>query len=330
MSSVETKTVAEDEADIRLDRWFRRHYPLVTHGHLERLLRTGQVRVDGKRVKAATRLEPGQSVRVPPLGVADSPVRDMPRAAPAPSKKEEEALQARVLYRDNDVIAFDKPAGLAVQGGTGTTKHLDAMLDALRFGSNERPRLVHRLDKDTSGVLLLARNALAATKLAEAFRSRDTKKIYWAVTVGVPRPFQGKIDLALAKEGSARGERVAEDEDDGKRALTVYSVQENAGKKAAFVALWPRTGRTHQLRVHMNAIGTPILGDGKYGGQGAFLPGAEVPKKLHLHARRIIIPHPRNSRPIDVTAPLPEHMRTTWSYLGFDPSLGGDPFEELD
>lgn len=330
MSSVETKTVAEDEADIRLDRWFRRHYPLVTHGHLERLLRTGQVRVDGKRVKAATRLEAGQSVRVPPLGVADSPVRDMPRAAPAPSRKEEEALQARVLYRDNDVIAFDKPAGLAVQGGTGTTKHLDAMLDALRFGSNERPRLVHRLDKDTSGVLLLARNPLAATKLAEAFRSRDTKKIYWAVTVGVPKPFQGKIDIPLAKEGSARGERVAEDEDDGKRALTVYSVLENLGKQAAFVALWPRTGRTHQLRVHMNAIGTPILGDGKYGGQGAFLPGAELPKKLHLHARRIIIPHPRNPRPIDVTAPLPDHMRTTWSYLGFDPSLGGDPFEELE
>ena len=331
MSAVETRTVTADEAEIRLDRWFKRHFPEVTHGHLQKLLRTGQVRVDGKRADASTRLAPGQAIRVPPLTMA--PGSDAPRPKPAKpviSDKEIAALQARVLYKDDDVIAIDKPAGLAVQGGTGTSKHLDAMLDALRFGAPERPRLVHRLDKDTSGVLVLARNVFAANRLAETFRGRDARKIYWAATVGVPKPYQGKIDLALAKEGGPHGERVATDEDEGKKAVTFFSVLENAGKEAAFVALWPRTGRTHQLRVHMAAIGTPILGDGKYGGQGAFLPGAEVPKKLHLHARRLIIPHPRHGRPIDVTAPLPEHMQATWKYLGFSANLKGDPFAEVD
>lgn len=329
--AVETRTVSADEADIRLDRWFKRHYPDLGHGHLQKLLRTGQVRVDGKRADAATRLEAGQAIRVPPLNVpAEAVGAPRPKPQPVITDKEAAALQARVLFKDDDVLAIDKPAGLAVQGGTGTSKHLDAMLDALRFGSAERPRLVHRLDKDTSGVLLLARTAFAASRLAETFRGRDARKIYWAATVGVPKPYQGKIDLALAKEGGAHGERVATDEDDGKRALTFFSVLENAGREAAFVALWPRTGRTHQLRVHMAAIGTPILGDGKYGGQSAFLPGAEVPKKLHLHARRLIIPHPRGGKPIDVTAPLPEHMQATWKYLGFSANLKGDPFAEVD
>lgn len=334
MSAVETRNVAPDEADIRLDRWFKRHFPEVGHGHLQKLLRTGQVRVDGKRADASTRLAAGQAIRIPPLTAPapspDSPPKPKP-ALSAAAQREAEALVGRVLYRDDDVIAIDKPAGLAVQGGTGMTKHLDAMLDSLRFGSAERPRLVHRLDKDTSGVLVLARNAFAATRLADSFRGRDARKIYWAATVGVPRPFQGKIDLALAKEGGPHGERVAANEEEGKRALTYFSVLENLGKTAAFVALWPRTGRTHQLRVHMAAIGTPILGDGKYGGAEAFLPGAEVPKKLHLHARRLILPHPRaGHRTIDVTAPIPEHMAATWRYLGFSANLREDPFAEVE
>ena len=334
MSAVETRNVAPDEADIRLDRWFKRHFPEVGHGHLQKLLRTGQVRVDGKRADASTRLAAGQVIRIPPLTAPapspDSPPKPKP-ALSAAAQREAEALVGRVLYRDDDVIAIDKPAGLAVQGGTGMTKHLDAMLDSLRFGSAERPRLVHRLDKDTSGVLVLARNAFAATRLADSFRGRDARKIYWAATVGVPRPFQGKIDLALAKEGGPHGERVAANEEEGKRALTNFSVLEKLGKTAAFVALWPRTGRTHQLRVHMAAIGTPILGDGKYGGAEAFLPGAEVPKKLHLHARRLILPHPRGGhRTIDVTAPIPEHMAATWRYLGFSANLREDPFAEVE
>ncbi|WP_188261333.1 RluA family pseudouridine synthase [Azospirillum tabaci] len=332
--SVETRTVTSDEADVRLDRWFKRHFPDVGHGYLQKLLRTGQIRVDGKRAETSTRLAAGQSIRIPPLADWAKPEGAAPAPAPkkpAMSDKDIAALQALVLFKDGDVIALNKPAGLAVQGGTNTTKHLDAMLDALRFDAKERPKLVHRLDKDTSGVLLLARNTFAASKLTEQFRGRDVRKIYWAATVGVPKPYQGKIDLALAKEGGPQGERVAGDEDDGKRAVTYYTVLENLGKQAAFVAMWPRTGRTHQLRVHMNAIGTPILGDGKYAGQGAYLPGAEVQKKLHLHARRLILPHPRGgNRMIDVTAPLPDHMLTTWKYLGFSASLKGDPFEGVE
>lgn len=327
MSGVTTRTVAADEADIRLDRWFRRHFPILAHGRLEKLLRTGQVRVNGKRAKAGDRLEPGQVIRVPPLAEATPPDELRPPARPAVSAKEAAELQARVLYRDADVLVIDKPAGLAVQGGTDTKKHLDGMLDALQYEAEERPRLVHRLDKDTSGVLVLARNTFAAARLAEAFRAKETRKYYWAVTVGVPKPFQGKIDAALAKESTRHGERVAADAEDGKRAVSLYQVVEHAWKKAAFVALWPVTGRTHQLRVHLAAIGTPVMGDGKYGGQDAFLAGAEIPRQLHLHARRLILPHPRGQgRVIDVMAPLPPHMAATWKYLGFNATDDGDPF----
>ena len=323
MASVQTVTVSEQEGDARLDRWFKRHFPQVTQGHLQKLLRTGQVRVDGKRAKADTRLESGQSVRVPPLP-------DAPAPAPQPkvSDQEAEALRRLVLYRDEEVIVIDKPAGMAVQGGTGTTKHLDAMLDALRFGG-DRPRLVHRLDKDTSGALVLARTLRAARALATTFRGREARKYYWAVTVGVPHPVAGRIDAPLAKFGDKHRERMAED-DEGLRAVTLYKVVENAGKRAAWLALWPRTGRTHQLRVHCaNVLKTPILGDGKYGGHEAFLPGAEVARRIHLHARRIIIPHPA-SGVVDVTAPLPPHMKDTWRYFGFDRNDDGDPFAGID
>jgi 23S rRNA pseudouridine955/2504/2580 synthase len=329
VSGVETRAVVADEDGMRLDRWFRRHYPALGHGHLEKLLRTGQVRVDGRRAKAATRLEAGQDVRVPPLKPEAAGDAPRPPRAPRPvSDREAAELRARVLHRDPDVLVIDKPFGLAVQGGTGTTKHLDAMLDALRFDADERPRLVHRLDRDTSGCLVLARNAFAARHLADAFRSRDTLKVYWAVVVGVPERLEGRIDLPLAKAASPRGERVAADPDEGKRAITDFAVVERAHRRAAWVALWPRTGRTHQLRVHMAAIGTPILGDGKYGGADAAIAGADLPDRLHLHARRVVVPHPRGGR-VDVTAPLPQHMRATWDYFGFGPDTEGNPFAAL-
>lgn len=329
---VETVTVSQDDADARLDRWFKRHYPGLSHIQLQKLLRTGQVRVDGKRAEANTRLSPGQQVRVPPLPDAPPPdaMAKPARARPAYTEQEAEALRRRVLYRDADVIVLDKPAGLATQGGTNQPKNLDAMLDALTFDAAQRPKLVHRLDKDTSGCLVLARSAGAAARLTAAFRSRDARKIYWACTVGVPNPHQGRIDLPVAKEAGTKGERMAVDEGEGVHAITYYTVVEHAHRQAAFVALWPRTGRTHQLRVHMAAIGTPILGDGKYAGQGAFLEGGvEVPRQLHLHARRIVMPHP-NGGTIDVTAPLPAHMKPAWEYFGFDARLKADPFAELD
>ncbi|MFC7331548.1 RluA family pseudouridine synthase [Rhodocista pekingensis] len=327
---VETRLVGDDEGEVRLDRWFKRHYPLLSHIQLQKLLRTGQVRVDGKRAEASTRLLPGQSVRIPPLPDAPPPDAVRPKARPEVDERAAKELRARVLFRDHDVIVLDKPAGLATQGGTNQVKHLDAMLDALKFEAEGRPKLVHRLDKDTSGCLVLARSAAAAAKLTAAFRSREARKIYWAVTVGVPKPMKGRIDLPVAKEAGTRGERMTVDEDEGVHAITYYTVLEHAHKQAAFVALWPRTGRTHQLRVHMAALGTPILGDGKYAGQGAFLEGAgELPRQLHLHARRIILPHPRGGV-IDVTAPLPKHMRPAWDYFGFEDKRKDDPFAELE
>jgi len=325
VSGVEIREVTRDEGEMRLDRWFRRHYPDLGHGRLEKLLRTGQVRVDGARAKAGLRLAPGQRVRVPPLGASlPAPARKRPPPSPA-SPEEAEALRARVLYRDADVIAIDKPAGLAVQGGTGTRRHLDAMLDALRFEAEERPRLVHRLDRDTSGVLLLARNVRAAARLGAAFRGRRLRKLYWALVVGVPPADSGRIALPLAKTGGGvAGERMAADAG-GKAAITHYAVIETAGARAAWLALQPGTGRTHQIRVHCAALGTPIQGDGKYGGAGAFLAGEGIAPRLHLHARAIELPAPPGGgRPLRVVAPLPPHMRETWAFLGFDPEPSGD------
>jgi len=223
-------------------------------------------------------------------------------------------LQAAVLYKDADVLAINKPAGLAVQGGTGLDRHLDAMLDALRFEAAERPRLVHRLDRDTSGVLLLGRNARAAAELAEAFRRKDCRKVYWAVVAGVPKPASGRIDLALSKLPGRAGERMAPDEE-GKAAVTEYRVLDHAGKQAAWLELRPLTGRTHQLRAHCAALGTPILGDRKYGGQAATLPGGEIARRLHLHARSIALTR-SNGQTLRITAPPPPHLTATLDFLG--------------
>lgn len=310
MSGVQTIAVEDGEAEIRLDRWFKRHFPDLSHGRLEKLLRTGQVRIDGKRATAGDRLAPGQVIRVPPLAPTT------PKPPPTIDPREADALRRRVLHRDDDVLVIDKPAGLAVQGGAGTPHHLDGMLDALRFDVRERPRLVHRLDRDTSGVLVLARSAAAAAHLAEAFRAKETEKIYWAVVVGVPTPRAGRVDRALAKKRGHGGERVAADDEEGQRAITDYCTLDTAGRRAAWLELQPVTGRTHQLRVHCIVLGTPILGDGKYGGAQAFIPGAELPAQLHLHARRIRVPHPRGGV-LEVSAGLPPHMRETFDYLGF-------------
>jgi 23S rRNA pseudouridine955/2504/2580 synthase len=319
MTGVRTLTVAADEAALRLDRWFRRHFPELGHGRLEKLLRTGQVRVDGRRAKAGLRLAAGQQVRVPPI-------EGLATAAPGPTQaparpRDMAALRQRILHIDEDVIAIDKPPGLAVQGGTGVARHLDAMLDALRFDAAERPRLVHRLDKDTSGVLLLARNARAAAGLAAAFRGHRVRKTYWAIVVGVPRPRRGRVALPLAKQAAARGERMAPTAAGGKRAVTLYATVDVAARKAAWLALVPLTGRGHQLRVHCAALGTPILGDGKYGGAAAFLAAEAIARKLHLHARSIAVPHPRGGT-LRVAAPLPAHMARSWAYFGFDQALG--------
>ncbi len=326
MSGVANVVVNDDEAEMRLDRWFKRHYPGLSHVQLQKLLRKGQVRVDGKRAKANTRLETGQSIRVPPLEEAAFQDRKV-KTSKSPRISEEDAadLRERILHMDDDVIALDKPPGLAVQGGTGIKKSIDDMLDALQFDRKDRPRLVHRLDKDTSGILLLGRTAKAAAKLAEAFRSKSARKIYWAVVVGSPELSAGRIDLALSKLPGQKGERMVPDPEEGKRAVTFYRTIEKASRKASWLSLEPLTGRTHQLRVHMEALGTPILGDGKYGGQESFLQGPGLSRKMHLHARAIRIPHP-DGRLIEVIAALPPHMQATWKFFGFDETSQSDPF----
>jgi 23S rRNA pseudouridine955/2504/2580 synthase len=315
--TVQTRFVAADEGDTRLDRWFRRHFPALTQGALQKMLRTGQVRVDGKRVEANTRLAPGQEIRIPPL--PDAPPPDRPRGALPVDAREQQALEAMVIHRDKDVLVLDKPHGLPVQGGPGIARHLDGMLDALRFDAAERPRLVHRLDKDTSGVLVLARSVAAASKLAAAFRGRDVEKTYWAVTIGQPSPPAGRIDLALVKQGGPRGERTAAAEPgdkDAARAVTDFQTLDAARRRAAWLELKPITGRTHQLRVHCaDALGCPILGDGKYGGAAAHMEG--LPGQLHLHARALRLPHPAGGV-LEVMAPLPPHMKETFAFFGFE------------
>lgn len=303
---------------MRLDRWFKRHFPAFSHGQIQKMMRTGQIRVEGRRVEASDRLESGQAIRVPPLLRRKEGEVKLPKGFGTRPLRRTDKLYSLILYQDDDVIALNKPAGLAVQGGTGLKENLDDTLMALSLDGKTKPKLVHRLDRDTSGVLLVARTDWAATQLAAAFRHRETRKIYWAVTVGVPKPLQGRIDAPLMKCGEKM--RAVDDpsEEGAKTAVTLYKVLENVPGKAAFVALLPVTGRTHQLRAHLAHIGTPILGDRIYGGLTAEdLPLKELGAGLHLHARRIVLPHPRRGL-IDVTAPLGPSLRKTWRWFQFD------------
>lgn len=323
MAQVDKQTVSDDEAGMRLDRWFKGHFPALGHGQLQKLLRKGQIRLDGHRAKANDRLEAGQVIRIPPIR-DDSPER---KSRQKPAKKtvsdaDHEMLLGCILHRDDAVIVLNKPPGLAVQGGSGTKRHLDGMLDALTSAKGERPRLVHRLDKDTSGVLVLAASAISARFLTSAFRAKEVRKLYWALVSGVPDPLSGRIDLALSKStvaGRTTGrEQMVPDPDDGKRATTHYVVQERAGRAVAWVAMEPLTGRTHQLRVHMAEIGTPIIGDGKYGGELAFPEIDGISGTLHLHAVAMRFPHPGGGK-LALSAALPPHMENSWKAFGFEP-----------
>src|SRR3712207_1845464 len=271
--AIEHRIIGEDEAETRLDRWFRRHFPRLTQGALQKMLRTGQVRVNGKRADAGTRLEPGQEVRIPPLPEAPPPDEGERRKASPEDENAARDLASRIIHRDDAALVLDKPHGLPVQGGPGITRSVDSMLDAFRFGAEERPRLVHRLDRDTSGVLVLARSAAVASRLASAFRGRDVEKTYWALVVGRPEAPEGRIDLSLAKLGGPRGHervRAVDDPEEGTRAITDFRVLDTVKNRVAWLELRPLTGRTHQLRVHCaEGLGCPILGDGKYGGAGA-------------------------------------------------------------
>lgn len=317
--------VGRDDDGVRLDRWFKRHLPQVGFSTVSRWARTGQIRVDGKRADVDTRLEAGQTLRVPPGG---TPAPGGRTARPRKPLSEDEIALAdsMVLTQDRAAIVLNKPPGLATQGGSGTHAHVDGLLDAYAGDSGPRPRLVHRLDKDTSGVLLIARTPGSAAYFSKHFSGRSARKIYWALVVGIPDINDGLIELPLAKQPGTGGEKMMVDESgEGQSARTRYRVIDRAGNRAAWVELQPMTGRTHQLRVHMAAIGHPIVGDGKYGGQAAFLTGS-ISRKMHLHARRLLMPHPEGDT-IDVTAPLPEHFAASMAQLGFHEADGDLPLE---
>ncbi len=312
-----TVAVAADEAGMRVDRFLEARFPGLRFSHIQRVIRKGEVRVNGKRTRPKDRLQAGQSVRIPPLRLD----RSQPR--PACSEADEKIrafLKSITLHEDDDVLVLDKPMALAVQGGSGTVRHLDGMLEVLRDVHGQRPRLVHRLDKDTAGCLLVAKTRFAAASLARTFRSRAARKIYWALVAGVPKPRQGRISTFLAKETHERDSftRIARHGEAGaSHAVTYYAVVETAGSSLAWISLKPVTGRTHQLRAHMAHIGHPIVGDPKYFSRQSWqLPGG-MQDKLHLFARRIVVPHPRGGI-IDVTAPLPPHMLQSWRLLGLE------------
>ena len=320
--------VTEEDDGIRLDRWFKRNLPEIGFGQISRWARTGQLRLDGKRAAPGDRILAGQTVRVPPQ-TEEPPAQKKQAPARARLNEDEVAfVRSLVIHEDKAAIVVNKPPGLATQGGTKTHDHLDRLLDGLAGEGEPRPKLVHRLDKDTSGALLLARTPRAAAFFGKAFAGRTARKVYWAIVIGVPGIEDGMIDLPIAKQPGTGGEKMHVDEAEGLPARTRYRVIERAGNRAAWLELQPYTGRTHQLRVHLEAIGHPILGDGKYAGQDAFLTGA-ISRKLHLHARRLRVDHPDGGR-IDVTAPLPEHFAATMASLGFDPALGDAlPLDEV-
>ena len=316
-TGVQNVAVTADEGGMRVDRFLETRFPGLSFSHIQRVVRKGEVRVNGKRTQPKNRLEAGQTLRIPPLRLE----QPKPRAAGSEAEEKTRAfLESITLFEDADVLVLNKPMGLAVQGGSGTMRHLDGMLEVLRDAHGQRPRLVHRLDKDTAGCLLVAKTRFAAAALAKTFRSRSARKVYWALVAGVPKPPQGRISTFLAKEEREEESfmRIARHGEKGaSHAVTYYAVVETSGPLLAWISLKPVTGRTHQLRAHMAHVGHPIVGDPKYFSRENWEPPGGMQNKLHLLARRIVVPHPRGGV-IDVTAPLPPHMQQSWNLLGLD------------
>lgn len=300
---------------MRLDRWFTRHFPQLGFGRLQKLIRNGEVRVDKAKVQTSTRLAEGQTIRIPPI---DDPGTVRPVRV---NEAEVRFLEDLILHEDDDIYVFNKPHGLAVQGGSGTVRHLDGLLKNLPNKQGEAPRLVHRLDRDTSGCLVVAKTAAAATHFGSVFRSRSARKIYWAIVAGNPTPRQGEISCFLAKQQTTDGEQMVVVRNGAPGAVhssSYYSTTDTASRRFAWVTLKPVTGRTHQLRVHMAQLGTPIIGDPRYFNIENWMPAPGLGEGLHLHARRLVLPL-RNGKKLDISAPLPPHMRQSFEALGFDP-----------
>ncbi len=310
--TVQFQKVSASENDIRLDRWFKRHFPDISHGMIEKLLRKKNIRVNGLKATSNQRLNAGDEIRIPPMEVSNS----VPKTTKTLSKADTQFIQNLVLYKDNDVIVLNKPAGLAVQGGTKTLRHIDGLLDGLRFDYDERPKLVHRLDKETSGVLLIARTAQSAAKYAKLFKTKNIQKVYWALVAGCPKIKEGKIDAPLIKKSGVMGEKMTVDFDKGDRAVSLYQVVDHLANKVSWIQMAPLTGRTHQLRVHCaDVLKTPILGDDKYGKRVAL--AQNIPHQMYLHAHSITW-EDEKAKTHTVVAPLPEYSKIAFHEFGFD------------
>ena len=322
MNEVRSFTIAPDDDGARLDRWFSRHLPEIGFNTVSRWARTGQLRLDGRRADPGDRVAAGQLLRVPPL---EGPKAAGPKPRTVLTPELADYAQSLVIHRDAQAIVLNKPPGLATQGGTGTHMHVDLLLDGLWFDGESRPKLVHRLDKDTSGVLLLARTTRAAAFFSKAFSGRTARKLYWGLVMGRPELRDMMIDLPLAKQPGSGGEKMHVDKAAGLPSRSRFRLIDRAADRAAWLEMQPLTGRTHQLRVHAASIGHPVVGDGKYGGRDAFLTGG-ISRKLHLHARRLVIDHPDGGA-IDIKGDLPEHFAESLRMLGFDASTGDLPLD---
>lgn len=329
--------VSNDDDGQRFDRWLKKTVPNIPYVLAQKLIRKGAFKIDGKKAKSDTRLVAGQVIRIPAIKLSNSVGRDKSDRL---TESDKAFIHSLILYQDDDIIALEKPHGLAVQGGTKTERHVDRLLPALKNEEGVVPRLVHRLDKDTSGLLLLARSSQMAKKLGAMLKNREIRKIYWAIVHGVPEMEEGAIKAPLIKAGGMNRERVVVDEELGKYALTEYATIDSAHGHSAFMAFWPRTGRTHQIRVHAELMGHPIVGDWKYAGRDQVNAHDGTPvrrdgdlareRQLHLHAHRLIFKHPTTGKMLDLKAPLPMELQKSWKKLGFETNYKNDPFADLE
>jgi 23S rRNA pseudouridine955/2504/2580 synthase len=315
--------VEKDDHDCRLSTWIIRNNKLLSFNSVNTLCRKGLIRVNGLKTKASYRLVAGDTVRMP---TPFSKTLDKKPKLKFDPLLEKELIDS-VIFKDEYLIAINKPEGLASQGGSYQgDRHIDAYKSIFQFDSNEAPRLIHRLDKDTSGVLLLARNAKAANIFTSLFRQKLVEKVYWALVEGVPRKKEGIVESYIGKldiwrpnfQKDLDREKRSWNKENTKKALSYYRVIKQVGSQYAWLQLKPATGRTHQLRIHCAKLGTMIVGDRKYrNSQSGNFKDSIDSEKLFLHAKSLTFMHPVSKKTTVIEAELPKHMSLAWKRFGW-------------